>query len=130
MLIVAPLTIGGLTLGANPMGVFIGGTVLAIIGALMFGSIVRWLPPLAFAGVMLPSVTAAVPVFGGLVAVILSLSIGAVAGALFYRPTPPEPPRSRTSTYSRRDSAGRPIYGSEVGQPPDAPGRRGDGRPR
>ncbi|MCC2656093.1 MAG: hypothetical protein K0Q76_1201 [Panacagrimonas sp.] len=130
VLIVAPLTAGALTLGAYPLSVFLGGTVVAIVGALMFGGIVRWLPPLAFAAVMLPTVVAAVPVYGGLVAVMLSLGIGAVAGALFYRPTPPEPPRSRTSPYQRRDSAGRPIYGSDPMQTPVAPGHRGDDRHR
>lgn len=130
VLIVAPLTAGALSMGAYPMSVFVGGTLVAIVGALMFGGVVRWLPPLAFAGVMLPTVVAAVPVFGGAVAVLMSLVIGAIAGALFYRPTPPEPPRSRPSPYSRRDSAGRPVYGADDAQAPVSSGRRGDGRHR
>jgi hypothetical protein len=130
VLIATPMTAGALTLGASPMPVFVGGTVLAIIGALMFGGIVRWLPPLAFAGVMLPSVVAAVPVFGAAVAVMLSLAIGAVAGAFFYRPTPPEPPRSKASPYQRRDSVGRPVHGAGDGRAPDLSARRSDGRHR
>jgi hypothetical protein len=126
VLIVTPLTAGALTLGAYPMPVFVAGTVVAIIGALLFGGIVRWLPPLAFAGVMLPSVVAAVPVFGAPVAVMLSLAVGAVAAAFFYRPTPPEPPRSKASPYPRRDSVGRPVYGADDGRPSGAPGRRSD----
>lgn len=118
VLIATPLAFGALTLGAYPMGVFIGGTVVAIVGALMFGGVVRWLPPLAFASVMLPTVIAAVPVFGGAVAVILSLAIGAVAGLLFYRPTPPEPPRPKPSPYQRRDGMGRPVYGSDDARRP------------
>ena len=119
-LMVAPIATGALLLGADPMPLFVGGLVVSVAGALLFGSGVRWLPPLAFAGVMVPSVVAAVPVFGGLVAVILSLAYGAIAAALFYRPTPPEPPRSRTSTYARRDGPS-PVA-------PTVPRR--DGRPR
>jgi hypothetical protein len=127
LLIAVPLTGGALTLGAHPVSMFVGGTVVAIAGALLFGGVVRWLPPLAFALVILPSGIAGAPVYGWPAAILLSMAVGVVALLLFYRPTPPEPPRPRPSPYARREQAHGHPYGAGYGSTPDAP-RHDDGR--
>lgn len=125
VLLTVPLMGGALTLGAHPMPVFVGGTVAGIVGALLFGGLVRWLPPLAFALVIVPCLVAAVPVFGWLVALLLSIGIGGGALMLFYRRTPPEPPRPRTSPYQRRDETRAPGSVADHGRTQGSSGRDG-----
>lgn len=128
IVVATPLVGGGLTLGADPVSLFVGGTAFAIVGSLLFGALVPWLPPLAFALVIVPTLLSGVAVFGWLASVIVSALAGGVALALFYRPTPPEPPRREASHAQRRDALGRPVYTAEPGRPPLPPDRVGDGR--
>ena len=111
VLVVTPLVGGGLTLGADPVSQFVGGTAGSLVGALLFGALVRWLPTLAFALVIVPTLVAGLAVFGWVASLIVSTLVGGAALALFYRPTPPEPPRSRAAEAAqRRDALGRPVY--------------------
>jgi hypothetical protein len=117
LVVAAPLVIGALMLGATPLPMFVGGTVVALFGALLFGGMLRWLPGLAFTLVLLPSLIAANPVFGFPFAVMVPFIVGCAALMLFYRPNPPEPPPRRRTVPRRRDDDGRaPSYSSDYGQ--------------
>ncbi|MGH8517565.1 MAG: hypothetical protein ACREUE_08900 [Panacagrimonas sp.] len=117
LLVAAPLVIGAWTLGANPLPMFVGGTVVALFGALLFGGMLRWLPGLAFTLVLLPSLIAATAVFGWPFAAIVPIVAACTALKLFYRPDPPEPPPRRRPAPRRRDDDERgPGYSSDHGQ--------------
>lgn len=127
ILVATPLVGGGLMLGADPVSLFVAGTACGIVGALLFGALVPWLPPLAFALVIVPTLVAGIAVFGWLASFIVSALVGGAALGLFYRPTPPEPPRPEASHSQRRDALGRPVYTAQGDRPPIPSGRVGDG---
>ncbi len=126
LVVAGPLVIGAWTLGATPLPMFVGGTVVALFGALLFGGMLRWLPGLAFTLVLLPSLIAANPVFGFPFAVVVPVIVGCAALMLFYRPNPPEPPPRRRAAPRRRDDDERgPSYSSDYGQSSSSSGSSG-----
>lgn len=128
LLVAAPLVIGAWMLGATPLPMFVGGTIVALFGALLFGGMLRWLPGLAFTLVLLPSLIAAMSVFSFPFAVVVPVLAGCAALMLFYRPNPPEPPPRRRAAPRRRDDDDRdrgPSYSSDYGQTSSSSGSGG-----